>query len=153
MPNYDFRSDLETAKQTEQEIAMGLEKNYGVKAIDEMSVTSKWDRSFRTKSGNTIAIEMKEDFMWEKTGNTVIEFESRGKPSGIRVTEADWFIYRLRGSPHKHYIFKTTRLKKLIDEKKYERIVVGGDEGSETKMYLFGLDVLLPWGKELDLSI
>ena len=41
-------------------------------------------------------IEVKsERGMWQKTGNIAIEFESYGKPSGIRATEADYWFHNL----------------------------------------------------------
>lgn len=33
--------------------------------------------------------------LWTKTGNIVIEFESRNKPSGIQTTEADFWFHNL----------------------------------------------------------
>lgn len=33
--------------------------------------------------------------LWLKTGNIVIEFESRNKPSGIQTTEADFWFHNL----------------------------------------------------------
>lgn len=33
--------------------------------------------------------------LWMKTGNIVIEFESRNKPSGIQTTEADFWFHNL----------------------------------------------------------
>lgn len=41
-------------------------------------------------------IEVKtERGLWTKTGNIVIEFESRNKPSGIQTTEADYWFHNL----------------------------------------------------------
>lgn len=40
-------------------------------------------------------IEVKTDFMAQETGNIALEYESRGKPSGIAVTEADFYAYCL----------------------------------------------------------
>ena len=39
-------------------------------------------------------VEVKsERHIWENTGNHFVEFECRGKPSGIAVTEADYCTY------------------------------------------------------------
>ena len=39
-------------------------------------------------------IEVKsERDMWQRTGNIAIEYESYGKPSGINVTEADYWFH------------------------------------------------------------
>ena len=41
-------------------------------------------------------IEVKtERGLWTKTGNIVIEFESRNKPSGIQTTEAEYWFHNL----------------------------------------------------------
>lgn len=37
----------------------------------------------------------KEEWLWERTGNIFIEFESRGKPSGIAATEAHIWVHTL----------------------------------------------------------
>ena len=39
-------------------------------------------------------IEIKSEFShWRRTGNVAVEFESRGKPSGLAVTQAQWWVY------------------------------------------------------------
>jgi len=39
-------------------------------------------------------IELKsETFQWEQTGNICIEYRCDGKPSGIAVTEADFWVH------------------------------------------------------------
>lgn len=40
-------------------------------------------------------IEVKTDFLAQETGNIALEYVSRGKPSGISVTEADFYAYCL----------------------------------------------------------
>mgnify|MGYP003337709648 FL=1 len=41
-------------------------------------------------------IEVKtERGLWAKTGNIVVEFESRNKPSGIQTTEAEYWFHNL----------------------------------------------------------
>lgn len=157
MPNYDFWEDLKEEKKSELEMVSGLEKNYGAKRVGGMSENSDWDVELLLKDGSKITVEFKEDWKWSETGHTVVEYECRGKPSGIKVSKADFYIYRLRGSPpeipHRHYIFKTSRLKWIKDNNMYKDIKVGGDKGSQTKMYRLTVDEFIKWGKELDLSI
>ena len=66
--------------------------------------------------------------------NLVVEFESRGKPSGISVTEADFYVYFMP-KLNEVWNIKMDELKKLIKSNNFKK-VSGGDEGSETKMYL-----------------
>ena len=40
-------------------------------------------------------IEVKNDRLIHKTGNLFIEYESRNKPSGLAITTADYWIYRM----------------------------------------------------------
>lgn len=42
-------------------------------------------------------IEVKRDSWICKSGNIAIEFESRGKPSGISTTQADWWCFIVSG--------------------------------------------------------
>jgi hypothetical protein len=56
-------------------------------------------------------VEVKTDFMTKNTGNIAVEFESRGKPSGIAVTKADHWVFHI---PNKcTIIVETNRLKEL----------------------------------------
>jgi hypothetical protein len=42
-------------------------------------------------------IELKsETWQWEQTGNICIEYECDGQPSGIAVTEADYWVHELK---------------------------------------------------------
>lgn len=40
-------------------------------------------------------IEVKRDFIAHKTGNVFVEYESRGAPSGISTSEADYWAFVL----------------------------------------------------------
>lgn len=68
------------------------------------------------------------------TGNLVVEYESRGKDSGVSVTEADYYVYYM---PKLNEIWNISMqdLRKLIIDNDFKK-VVGGDVGSNTKMYL-----------------
>lgn len=88
-------------------------------------------------NGREITYEIKTDVYVspkKDTGNLVVEFESRGKPSGISVTEADYYVYYM---PKLKEIWniKMDELKSLIDDNNFKE-VNGGDVGSNTKMYL-----------------
>lgn len=69
---------------------------------------------------------------WLKTGNIAIEVSSRGKPSGICVTEAaHWAQVLMRGgSPFCYLIFPTPVLKGIVryyTENRPELLTRGGD--------------------------
>lgn len=83
-------------------------------------------------------IELKtESFLWERTGNICIEFASRGKPSGIAVTEADYWVHELKrdGETLVYLMFPVERLKHLC--RTAGRIVRGaGDDGAQSAVIL-----------------
>lgn len=56
-------------------------------------------------------IEVKHDLQAHKTGNTFIEYEYRGMPSGISTTEADF--YAIIVSNEIIYLVETGKLKEL----------------------------------------
>jgi hypothetical protein len=88
-------------------------------------------------NGSQVKYEVKTDIFLSKdddTGNMVIEFESRGKPSGISVCEADYYVYYIPKLGELWNI-KMDDLKSLIEKNKF-KTVTGGDKGSDTKMYL-----------------
>ena len=108
MGNYNFHKDLKIAKKTEQEVSEILEAN-GLKILSfgnnsDYDILAEWDGH-----DNPVSFEVKEDFMCELTGNVSLEFESRGKPSGIESTKADWWIYKIhtRHSGIQFFLFPT----------------------------------------------
>lgn len=89
-------------------------------------------------------IELKTDRVCQTTGNVFVEFESRGKQSGISVTTAIYWVYCLWTDKFKDqtYVFiPTRRLKKLIKDNEY-RIMKGGDNWT-SKGYLIPKEDLL----------
>lgn len=75
---------------------------------------------------------------WATTGNVVFEYECRGKPSGIAITEADYWahILRLGNVAHAVHLWPTgdlkTFLRKCITTQGYagSRLTTGGDENA-----------------------
>jgi len=72
--------------------------------------------------------ELKTDRMAYKTGNVYVEFQSRGKDSGIRTSKSDTWIFKIVSNGDRHLFsihIPLTRLKKLVS--KDYRVVPGGD--------------------------
>ena len=89
-------------------------------------------------------IEVKsERDLWAKTGNIAIEYESYGRPSGIDVTEADYWFHNLciGDRTFATLVFDVPSLKQIIDNLDYKRSVSGGDNNA-SKMYLLNLQKL-----------
>lgn len=149
MGNYKFKDDLEVAKATEKEIALLLQNKYNANIIG-FEDSNKYDILAEMK-GKEFTFEIKEDLMCEKTGNVSLEFEYRGKPSGISVSQADFYIYKIHAKDGIKYVLHPTGvLKKMVEDKLYFRVVSGGDPGSNTMNYLFKYDTFAGKGKILD---
>jgi hypothetical protein len=111
-----------------------------------------------TYQGVTSTIECKRDRWTHKTGNIAIEFESYGKPSGIRTTKAEHYFYFVAETNH-FYIIPTSEIRKQVKRKAFTSIKRVGDNGRNL-VYLFperifenffntyeieGLQVSPPW--------
>lgn len=83
--------------------------------------------------GHIEKIELKsETFQWEKTGNICIEYRQGGRPSGIAVTNADYWVHELRrdGQTLCYLMFPIERLKQLARQAYSEgRYHEGGGDG------------------------
>ena len=80
---------------------------------------------------------------WKQTGNIVIEYESRGKPSGIITTEAEYWVHNLALDNEivLSFILKVSTLRKYIAQHN-PRSVRGGDDMT-SKLYLIKLVYLV----------
>jgi hypothetical protein len=100
----------------------------------------KFDLEFGVQEGETWfdeivsnrKFEVKTDRLSAKTGNIYIEYESRGKPSGIKTTQADYWVYKV--TENKAIVIKTEELiqivRQLIIDKKAIPNVRGGDNNT-----------------------
>lgn len=89
-------------------------------------------------------IEVKtEKDKWKTTGNIVIEYESRNKPSGIITTDADYWLHNLAMGDDivLSFLIKVSTLRKYI-AKHNPRSVRGGDDMT-SKLYLIKLTDLV----------
>jgi hypothetical protein len=82
----------------------------------------------------TMEVKRERD-IWSLTGNVFFEFKSRGKASGLAVTQADYWAHLLSldGRIVGGFIIETSRLKenlKRMIEGGQVRVVNGGDNGT-----------------------
>lgn len=120
--NNDFRHDLKVGQVGEQLLADILQ-------------------------GKTV--EVKRDFWISRSENLAVEFESRGKPSGIATSEADYWAFIAAGEVEDEIVLliKTSRLKKIAKlEKQKGNIKAMGDNNTS-------LSVLVKWGNLLKYKI
>jgi|TARA_R110000868_G_scaffold60915_2_gene185488 hypothetical protein len=99
----------------------------------------EWDIQ-TIKDGVITHYEVKSETNAFKYGNLCIEFSYNGSKSGIDATIADyWVHYAVKDKPNNIYvvfIIPTQELKQMINEKKYFRIIQGGDQ-NKSGCYLF----------------
>lgn len=103
----------------------------------------KYENEFQ-KIVESKQLEIKTDKICQRTGNIFVEFESRGKDSGLATTTAVYWVYCLWSEVRKEqtYVFiPTRRLKKLIKQNNY-REMKGGDNWT-SKGYLIPKEDLL----------
>lgn len=112
----------------------------------------KFDLDFGVLNGETWfheimtnkKVEVKCDRMTVKTGNIYIEYESRGKPSGIATSQADYWVYKF--DEESAIIFKRellkNKLKKLVSLGLAKADIQGGDDKTSKGVLLNLKDLL-----------
>jgi hypothetical protein len=77
-------------------------------------------------------VEVKSDRRTSETGNVYIEYWSRGKPSGISSSQADFYVYKV--GEDKAILISTSqlrqRIKQLVKLGKARMNVKGGDNNT-----------------------
>ena len=85
-------------------------------------------------------VEVKKDYKTHKTGNIAVEFESRGKPSGIATTEAEWWAFVLGNKDFDNTVIMLLKTENLMKAcRKYintNRDVYGGDNDTSRMILL-----------------
>ena len=83
--------------------------------------------------------------IWKTTGNICIELEYKGQPSGINITQADYWchIFSDKGIIRFMMIFPVEELRKLVKNCKYKTLNYGGDN-------LDSIIALIPLNKVCD---
>jgi hypothetical protein len=140
----DFYENLDFAQEGEREVAALLERKLpGIKILDSNNNGKSHDIEALLE-GRKVLFEVKEDVRASDTGNVVIECESRGKPSGIRTTKADFWLFRI----HKEdgsvdtLGFKVSTLKDMIRKRLWFNKRQMQHTDSCNLLYFFKRDVL-----------
>jgi len=135
MAHYDFDKDIVEGEEGEKVVLADLE-SMGAEFFKDND-NRIYDLIVIRKE-KKVSYEVKTDVLCRPdsdTGNIFIEFESRGKESGINVTKAKWFTTYFKHFREIWYI-KTEDLKNLIQENDFPTTEFSGDAGSNTKGYL-----------------
>lgn len=136
--NYNYKLDYKLANITEQEVAQLICRRFPKTKLISRNNDNRYDLLF-DREGKEIKVEVKEDFTCQRTGNIGLEFSCRGKDSGISVSQADFYVYKVHTPERdvKFLMIPVSVLKRLIKEQRFKRIVNGGDIGSDSLNYLF----------------
>jgi len=99
---------------------------------------------------NAIKLEVKTDFRSRDTGNFFIEYCQYGKPSGIAITDADYYIINDTVDYSLISVAKINRIIKRYDEVgKLRRVEFKNSDGLITKGYVFKKAVLVRFATAL----
>lgn len=112
--NSDFRYDLKVGQVAEKKLASMLQSQ---------------------------KIEVKRDFRASRTGKVFVEFFSRGKPSGVSTTEADYWAFMT--SDESVVILPTARLKELVKEAIQKGDVKRGGDKNTSKGAIIRIERLV----------
>jgi len=123
-----FHADLALGKKYEKKTLKFFEYDNYEQA---KGCESKYDLILYRRFYETIKIEVKCDRRACITGNLAIEYECNNKPSGLNVSESDFYVYHIIDTDI-IYKIATDTLRWLV---KGCKIVSGGD-GYRSKMYL-----------------
>ncbi len=69
-------------------------KEYDINFKKDLEFGLKWENKLK-KILKDVKVEVKTDRKWSTTGNLAVEIESRNKPSGIKVTTAQYWSFIL----------------------------------------------------------
>lgn len=138
----NFYDNLEYAQAGEEEVAELLSrkfKDFNLKSFNEdkdCDIVADID-------GREVTIEVKEDVRTKDTGNVVIECESRGKPSGIMTTNADFWVFRVHTNEGiRNLLFKIKDLKQAIRDRRFHNKRQMPHTDSKNVLYFFRIDTL-----------
>tara|TARA_R110000751_G_scaffold111860_2_gene210529 strand:- start:1620 stop:1976 length:357 start_codon:yes stop_codon:yes gene_type:complete len=86
---------------------------------------------------NNKSIEVKTDLKAAETGSVFVEYESRGKPSGISKTEADYYCFVV--SEDSFILIKTKKLKEKCRKLLNTNLDLRGGDSNTSKGILLPL--------------
>ena len=103
-------------------------------------------------SGRPGSVEVKRDTIVSDSGNIAVEFECRGRLSGIRATKAMWWVFLLSGENYQDEVaimVLTERLRIMCEWLIEKGEWVPGGDDKQSKMVLLHLNRLLLWNPVL----
>lgn len=155
MGTYNFIRDLKNSKTSVEEAKEMIEASllFGDKPCKVKEVhTKECDLILEHPVfQEEYLVEIKEDISCSKYGNVAVEYECRGKPSGLITTKAPYWVYKVHTKSGIKWLFTIPEVIKsaALDKSRHLRYASGGDQGSNTKLVLFTLEQFLDISMEL----
>jgi len=126
----------------EVSISMKLERIFGVFNNDnkfdiDLSKAQIREKELRDILGKS-KVEVKTDSIWKGSKNLAVEFRCRGKPSGISVSEAEYYAFILDANTYTEGIIIIPIEKLLYLARKFYRMgkVKNGGDDNASEMVL-----------------
>lgn len=126
----------------EVNISMKLERIFGVFNDDnkfdiDLSKAQIREKELRDILGKA-KVEVKTDSIWKGSKNLAVEFRCRGKPSGISVSEAEYYAFILDANTYTEGIIIIPIEKLLYLARKFYRLgkVKNGGDDNASEMVL-----------------
>jgi len=94
-------------------------------------------------------IEVKYDRIAHETGNVFIEYVSRGKPSGISTTDADYWVYKIEKTGCAIVLPVPFLKDKLREYYKEDMYLKDGGDNNTSKGFLIPIQKLITKWKQL----
>ena len=142
-----FKNDLAIGQDVEI-IVLNYLKSIGCEVIEELNTNNKFDFKIKTPKNEILTYEIKSDYQitpTNDTGNIYIEYQSRGKDSGIRTSNSNWYCYYFVHLKEGWFI-QTNKLKELLAEDFFRSGCAIDGDGSKSYGYL--IPRVLPEYKE-----
>lgn len=139
----DFSRSLDFAQRSEIYIGSVLENLYGFQ-VNYYNNDNKFDLHTNLQDGTEFTIEVKDDPKHKDTGNAVVEYKSRGKTSGVWVTQSNLWIHRLYypDRPVESWMFSTNDLISSIKNREWYRLLHLDHTDSCNDLYVYRGDIL-----------
>jgi hypothetical protein len=143
MAHYKFKKDIIEGEMGEEFVTNCLCETFSGKLISTNKTNShdvilEFPQADNSIWSGTLSLEIKTDLLVTKTrdtGNMFIEYECRGKPSGISVTKSDIFITYFKHLDEL-WAIPTSKLKELLSANDFKTVKNVGDKNSKTCGYL-----------------
>jgi hypothetical protein len=147
MSYIQFKKDLKLGQLFEKEFIKILEKkNYQIVSTCN---DNKYDIKASRKN-KLVTFEVKADLISDKTKNYFIEYMAYDKPSGIKTTEAHFYVLY---NNNKFHVVSVELIKELIKDKDYTKILC--NKGKTSMGYIFDcmmINKYYTWIADINLS-